>query len=247
MQINLLKWCDDKMTYLKRKGIRFKNGIPQIPEEYIYNDYPKALSTFKSRNDIPEEYRNEAILVFFMYEKDLWPRLSKIEKDIKIMERYAGVSGFDLSPSINMLRPRQKMSILINALYSCYCGTKGIRILPNYRAGDLGTISSANYFPNNVNFIIGNLGCRNKKYKHYGEYILDIILLEKNIETLYVYGPISKTEIERLIRMHGFKIIKFPDRRNRIRNGDISYIFTMENGRVIKNEYDDKTKRKEML
>ena len=160
------------------------------------------------------------------------------------MEMFAGIGGFDLSPSINMLRPRQKMSILINAIYSCYCGTKGIRVLPNFRAGDFGTIQSANYFPNNVNFIIGNLGCCNKNFKNYGAYILEIVLLEKKIDILYVYGSISEKEAERLIRTYGFTIIRFPDRRNRIRNGDASYIYKLEAGRTIKTEYDDKTKRK---
>lgn len=245
MKLNLLKWCDEKITYLKGKGVKFKNGIPQLPEDYIYTGCPKALSTFSTRNDIPEMYRKESILVFYMYERNLWPRLSKIDKDIKIMEMFAGIGGFDLSPSINMLRPRQKMSILINAIYSCYCGTKGIHILPNFRAGDFGTIRTANYFPDNVNFIIGNLGCRKKGVKNYGEYILEIALLEKKIETLYVYGSISNKEAEYLIRTYGFVIVKFPDRRNRIRNGDVSYIYKMEAGRVIKKEYDDKTKRKE--
>lgn len=43
---------------------------------------------------------------------------------------HCGVSGFDLSPSIGMLRPRQRLSILVNAIHACYLGTKGIKILP---------------------------------------------------------------------------------------------------------------------
>lgn len=245
MKINLLKWCDEKVTYLKKKGIEFKNGIPQLPEKYIYKGKPKALTTFDTRNDIPIEYIKESILVFYMYEERLWPRLLKIDEDIEIMRTFAGVGGFDLSPSINMLRPRQKMSILINALYSCYCGTKGILILPNYRSGDFGTIHAANYFPNDVNFMIGNHGCNNR-FKHYGEYLIDIILLEKKIEILYIYGSISKTEATRLINEHGFEIITFPDRRNRIRNGNKSYIYFMKDGEIVKHEYDDKTKRREI-
>lgn len=29
---NLIKWCDDKITYLKKNNIVFKNGIPQLPD-----------------------------------------------------------------------------------------------------------------------------------------------------------------------------------------------------------------------
>lgn len=242
MKINLLKWCDEKITYLKKEGIKFKNGIPQLPKEYIYMDKPKALTTFATRKDIQDEYVKDAILVFYMYEERLWPRLYKIDQDIKIMKKFAGIGGFDLSPSINTLRPRQKMSILINAIHSSYCGSKGVKILPNYRSGDLGTISIANYFPNNVNFIIGNHGCNNK-FKHYGEYIIDIIFMEKRIDTLYVYGSISKTAIMSLINNYGITIITFPDRRNRIRNGNKSYIWVMKDGKVTRQEYNDKTRR----
>ena len=182
-----------------------------------------------------------------MYDNHLWPRLSKIDKDINIMKTFGGISGFDLSPSINMLRPRQKMSIMINAIYSCYCGTKGIKILPNYRSGDFGTICTANYFPDNVDFIIGNLGCNTKDFKQYGEYLLDITLLNKNIKTLYVYGAISEKEISRLIKNNHFSIIKFPDRRNRMRNGSRSYVYSLRNGKIVREEYDDKTKRKEVI
>lgn len=64
IQLNILKWCDDKISYLKENDIRFINGIPQLPTEYLYTDIPKAVSTFSYRNDIPQEVRKEAILTF---------------------------------------------------------------------------------------------------------------------------------------------------------------------------------------
>ena len=54
MQINLLKWCDEKISYLKKYGIIFKNGVAVLPEESIYKDIPLMVSTYKYRNDIPE-------------------------------------------------------------------------------------------------------------------------------------------------------------------------------------------------
>ena len=135
IRFNILKWCDGKISYLKEQGISFKKGIPQLPEDYIYKGRPSAVSTYAYRNDIPEESRPGAILTYFMFEDKLWPRLNKIDTDIEVLKEYGGVSGFDLSPSVGMLRPRQRLSILINALHSCYLGSMGIKILRNPMCG----------------------------------------------------------------------------------------------------------------
>ena len=118
MKYNILRWCDDKISFLKKHDIKFKNGIPQIPESYIYKGRPKALSTFAFKKDIPEEAKKDSLLVFYMFEDKLWVRLSNIDTDIHVMKEYAGIAGFDLSPSITMLRPRQVFSIMINSIYS---------------------------------------------------------------------------------------------------------------------------------
>lgn len=242
MQLNLLRWCDAIISHLKEQGIPFRNGIPQLPEEFIFRDRPKALSTYKYRRDIPEDVRKESLIVFYMYENDLWPRLSKIETDMEVLKAYGGIVGFDLSPSVGMLRPRQKLSILVNAIYSCYCGTKGVKVLPNYRAGDFGTVCAADYFPDNCSFMIGNLGCANNGFREYGEYQLDILLLKKCPEVLFVYGSIVRSEAIRLIKQHGFEIITFPDRRNRVRNNSKSYRYYLSGDKVVKALYDDATK-----
>ena len=242
MQLDLLRWCDAKISHLKGQGIPFINGIPQLPEEFIFRDMPKALSTYKYRRDIPENVRKDSLIVFYMYEIDLWPRLNKIETDLEVLKTYGGIVGFDLSPSIGMLRPRQRLSILVNAVYSCYCGTKGIKVLPNYRAGDFGTICAADFFPDDCSFMIGNLGCASNGFRKYGEYQLDILLLKKRPKTLFVYGSITRNEAARLIKQHGFEIITFPDRRNRIRNNSKSYRYYLSGDRIVKALYADATK-----
>lgn len=223
IQLNILKWCDDKISYLKEKNIRFINGIPQLPVEYLYTDIPKAVSTFSYRNDIPPEVRKEAILTFYMFEDKLWPRLKKIDEDIVVLKEYGGIAGFDLSPSIKMLRPRQRLSILINAIYSCYCGTHGIRVLPNFRPGDMGTICAADFFPDNSYFIIGNHGCNRNGFKRYGQYMLQITLDKKKPDVLFVYGAITAREARELTTLYNLEIMTYPDRRNRVRNGSESY------------------------
>ena len=238
LKFNILKWADAKISLLKESGIDFIDDIPQLPSEYLYNDIPIEVSTFAYRNDISADDRKNSLLTYYMYESRLWPRLYKIDEDIKILKEYGGVTGFDLSPSVGMLRPRQRFSILINAIHSCYLGIKGIRILPNYRAGDFGTICAADFFPDDCSFIVGNLGCSNNGYKSYGEYQLDIVLTKKSPSILYIYGSISKKEATRLIISNNLSIISFPDRRNRVRNNSKSYYYYIKDGKVDKVLFD---------
>ena len=234
IKFNILLWCDEKISYLKDIGVAFDNGIPQLPSNYLFTDHPSAVSTFAYRNDIPKEAKSKALLTFFMYEDKLWPRLSKIDEDIIILQEYGGVTGFDLSPSVLILRPRQRLSILVNAIHSCYLGSKGIKILPNYRAGDFGTLCAADYFPDDCSFIVSNLGCVSNGFKEYGEYQLDIVLRKKSPQILYIYGFISKHEALRLIKRNGFEIISYPDRRNRVRNNSKSYRYYLAQNELCK-------------
>ena len=241
MQFNLLNWCDDKITYLKDRQISFVDGVPQLPREFLFDKEVKALSTYSHRKDIPDTVKADALLSFYMFDEFLWPRLYKVDDDLNTLKGYGGIVGFDLSPSIGMLRPRQRLSILINAIYSCYCGCNGIKVLPNYRAGDLGTVCMADFFPDNVPFMIGNHGCNRNGFKGYGLYETDIILGKKRPSILYFYGSVSKTDAEYLIRKYGISIITFPDRRNRIRNGSKSFRYLIEDNIIKKDIYYDAT------
>ncbi len=242
LHFNILKWCDDKISYLKTQGIQFKNGIPQLPDRFVYKEKPRALSTFKYRGDIPKGVRPYALIAFYMFEEDLWPRMLKIDGDVKIFKEYGGIVGFDLSPSVGMLRPRQQLSILINAIYSCYCGTKEIPVLPNYRAGDLETTFDADFFPDDCSFMVSNLGCVRDGFKEYGYYQLDRLLLRKRPEILYVHGSITEADAKRLVRRNGFKIVSFPDRRSRVRNCRKSYCYFLSNNEVCRTLYEDFTR-----
>ncbi|SEP58035.1 protein of unknown function [Lachnospiraceae bacterium RM5] len=232
--INILLWCDEKLSHLKQNNVEIKNGIPQLSKDDLYTDVPKKMTTFAYRNDVSDSDKKETILTFFMYEEKLWPRLKTIDDDIKIMSEYGGISGFDLSPCIGMLKPRQRMSILINAIYSSYCALKGVKVLANYRAGDFSTVNLADYFPNNNQFIVGNLGCNRNGFKNYGYYMLIQVLRKKNPSNIYFFGGISKKEAEEYLNTSLNFIITFPDRRNRVRNDSKAYIYYLKNEKVVK-------------
>ncbi len=237
LNFNILKWCDEKITYLKSSDIRFVDGMPQIPENFLYTDYPIDVVPYCFRKQVEVADKNKTLLAFYMLEKYLWPRLSKIDSDINEMKNYAGIVGFDLSPSVGMLRPRQLLSILVNSIYDCYVGSKGVKVMPNYRAGDFGTICFADCFPDNKPFMIGNLGCNNNGFKEYGLYQLGIILRKKKPGTLYMFGGISKSNALMLIRKYGVELIGFADNRSRKRNGYESYRYCLSENTLIKENY----------
>ena len=236
-RFNLIKWCDDNISYLKKNNIIFKNGIPQLPSEFIYNNVPRFVSTFIYRNDIPLEYRKDSLLGFYMYETNLWPRLSKMDSDILIAKDYGGVIGFDLSPCIGMLQPRQRLSILVNAIFSCRYGLAGVKVLPNYRPGDISTVCAADFFPDDCPFIIGNLGCNRNGFKDYGMYLLKMALRKKHTNLVFVYGSISTADAYDLNKHFGISVISFPDRRNRVRNNSKAYYYHASPEGFVKSVY----------
>lgn len=102
IQINILKWSDTKITFLKENNIEFNKGIPQLPNEFIFKKKPVAMSTYAYRKDIGENEKKDSLINFYMYENRLWPRLNKIDEEIPILLEYGGIVGFDLSPSVKM-------------------------------------------------------------------------------------------------------------------------------------------------
>lgn len=234
---NILIWSDEMISQLKEKGIRFENGVAVIPEKFIYQDKVSMISTYKYRNDIPDRLKSTSLLAYFMPDDNLFNRIRKLETEIPIMKEYGGICGFDLSPSVGMLRPRQRFSILINSIFNTYCGSCGVKILPNSRVGDLGTMSMTGSFPNGMDFITGKHGCNSYGFKEYGLYQLCLQIHEKQPHILYVYGNVSLKEARVLFRYSknvNFNIITFPDRRNRVRNKAQPHRICIENGRIVK-------------
>lgn len=237
MKLNIFQWCDERLSQIKDAGIAIQGGIAVLPENMIYSDNVQMISTFKYRNDIPEELRKSSLLCNFMPDADIFTRLVRMDEDIHEMEKFGGICGQDLSPSVGMLRPRQRFSLLINSIYNCSMAIRGIKILPNSRVGDFGTMDMTNAFPNGVSFITGMHGCKNYGFKEYGLYQLRLIVREKKPPVLYVYGTLTTKEAARLFWCNEFRIITFPDRRNCVRNGAKAFIFYLDGQRIRKEPF----------
>lgn len=217
--VNLISWCDENISLLKANGISFEGGLAHLPQDAVYNDIPYCIVPFRYRNDIPVDHKKDALLAFFTADTDLFPRLERIDDDIKILTEYGGMCGFDMSPCIGMLRPRQQMSLLISSIYNCRCALAGIKIVPNARVGDLGTICLVSAsIPQCSMIVTGELGCRQKKLKSYGLYQLGQIIQEHKPEKVLVYGGFSITEASQCAANIHPQFLVYPGRRSRMRN-----------------------------
>jgi hypothetical protein len=186
MFMNLFKIADELYSHLTNAGIKFtEDGYPIIPDEMILKDFPDEIVPFEHRNVCVD--KQTTVLSHFSNDELLYRRLRNLEKDISICREYMGVVGFDLSPRLGWNLEQQKFNLLINQLVNTYRAVNGIKILPNFRIGELSTISALNSYPSNCLFAVGTLGC-SKGYKSINSTILRTKLLYKRPSGLLVYG-----------------------------------------------------------
>lgn len=215
---NLIKWCDEKITFLKSSGIVFKNDFPVLPEDSYYTDIPAVIESFQFRNKIPCDIRNQSLICYFSPDERLVQRLYKIDEEIAILHNYAGICGFDLSPSVTMLRPRQRLSLLVNSLFNCYVALHGIKVLPNCRVGDLANMSVLNNISPFTNVISGEIGCDRNGLHNYGTYQLRITLKKLSPPVLFTYGGLSKQDIKTICGRTPQNFISYPSARDKYFN-----------------------------
>lgn len=232
--LKLLNWCDRMITLLKKQGISFVDGMPVLPLSSIYSDIPMTIETYAHRNDIPDEIKSRSIIAYFDNDKNLLNRLFNIEREIVVLKQYGGICGFDLSPCITMLRPRQKLSILISALFNCYVAINGIKILINARTGDLATMSVIGSIPRGSNFISGELGCHKHMYKAYGKYQLKLTVEMVCPQILFVYGNLSKKDISYVCGNRKLVVIIYPGRRKKMMDNKKTVVLICDSGEYRK-------------
>ena len=216
---NLIKWLDEKITFLKQNGIMFVNGMPVIPSAALYTGIPHMVETYAHRHCVPCEKRPETLLAFFDNDDNLTNRLFKIDDEIEELKQYGGICGFDLSACITMLRPRQKISLLVCAVFNCYVALHGVKVLPNCRVGDLTTMSLIDTIPPYTNLISGELGCHNNSLKMYGIHQLRLIAKKVGPDIMFVYGNLSKKDIRYIFGRQPQTVVMYPDHRHRTRDG----------------------------
>ncbi len=227
------------ISYLKKEGIEFIDAYPVLPKESYYTDIPLTIESFQFRNKIPENIQHESLVCYFSKDDRLISRLYKIDEEIPILQNYGGICGFDLSASVTMLRPRQKLSLLVSALFNCYVALHGIKVLPNCRVGDFANMSIIRSIQPYSNIISGELGCKKNGFNEYGLYQLRIITKRIVPEIMFIYGNISKKDI-RCICGHAPQIFfVYPSARNKYRNGKKPQVILWDGSSACKIPLDD--------
>lgn len=199
--MGIINWCDRKITELKHAKVRFVNGRPQIPEGMIYVDIPERIETFQFRKEIPIEMRKNSLIAFYSNDERIWNRLNKVETESLEFLNYGGIVGMDLSPSVNMLRPRQMHSILMNQIYNCLMAIRGVKVAINARIGDLKTNSLIKDYPQSKTLVFGNLGCKGvfAEYSMFQFRKWIDLLTPKNI---CFYGTFGKNDLCRMKKLN---------------------------------------------
>ncbi|MGM9665612.1 MAG: DUF4417 domain-containing protein [Eubacteriales bacterium] len=186
--MNLFKIAENLHQSLAHAGIRFtRDGYPVIPKEMILQEYPDEMVPFEHRNACKNPHKT--VLTHFSNDELLYRRLRHIDEDIEICKTYMGVVGFDLSPRLGWNIEQQRFNLLINQMVNAYRAINGVRILPNFRIGDITTISALDSFPANSLYAVGALGC-SKGYAAINTAYLNAKLLYKRPDGLLVYGKL---------------------------------------------------------
>ena len=92
---------------------------------------------------------------------------------------------------------------------------EGIKILPNARCGDFGTISLLGMYPKGCNIIISNHGCKKHGFKYYGLYQTLYINDFLKPKQIFSYGNVSKKEYKFINKKYKNNIIVFPEHRKK--------------------------------
>lgn len=206
--MNLFSIADELSSHLIKAGVIFtEDGYPIIPDEMILKKYPDEIIPFEHRNTCIN--KNTTVLSHFSNDELLYRRLRNLEKDISICKEYMGVVGFDLSPRLGWSLEQQKFNLLLNQLVNAFRAVNGVKIIPNFRIGELSTISALDSYPPNSLFVVGTLGC-SKGYKSINSTMLRTKLLYKRPEGILVYGKLH-LEYQHIIEEFGIPYRVYQD------------------------------------
>lgn len=186
--MNLFKIAENLQKSLSNAGIKFTgDGYPILPKEMILQEYPDEMVPFEHRNACKNPQKT--VLTHFANDESLYRRLRHLDEDIKIFKPYMGATGFDLSPRLDWNTEQQKFNLLMNQMVNAYRAIHGVKILPNFRIGDMTTISALDSFPQNGIYAVGTLGC-SKGYAFINSTYLRAKLLYKRPDGLLIYGKL---------------------------------------------------------
>ncbi|MDO5576289.1 MAG: DUF4417 domain-containing protein [Fibrobacter sp.] len=214
MNTSLFKLIDSLNNELVSKGIVYYKNYPMIPAEMLIKERPKEILPFEHRNACTD--KKNTLLCHYSTDNLLYRRLKYLEKDNEILQEYMGVIGFDLSPRLGWHTKHQKFNLLLNQTVNAYRALNGVKILPNFRTGDMDTMEILQAYPTNSWYAVGTLGC-SRGYIKENSILLRTKLLYARPERLLIYG-ILRSEYKAILDEFGIPYDVYKDFRTRSYN-----------------------------
>ncbi len=162
----------------------------------LLNEEPEEIVPFDNKNSCKNP--NRSVVCYYEKDEKLYRRLLKLDSDTIILKKYMAVAGFDLSPRLQTDLKNQKFNILLNRMIDVYRATNGIKILPNFRIGDLETLDSLSTYPVGSCFAVGTLDCSCWKVTEADLSYMMAKLLYIRPSKLFIYGKL-KEEYKRIL------------------------------------------------
>ncbi len=164
MKFDVIGYTDKLYNQVKEYGIKFnKYNYPIFPEEFILREIPEDILPYEHRK--AAKNKQKTIVCFFAEDEQLYKNFKNLETVAENCSEYMGIAGFDLSPCVYWDIKQQKLNILLSQLVTLRIAISGVKILPNFRIGDLNTIQALSSYPNNTIYSVGSLGCSKRVSK----------------------------------------------------------------------------------
>lgn len=198
-------------------GIGFDgNGMPILPPRSFIDGEPAEMLPYHQRNLAQKPDRT--VICMFSPDYLLEQRIRCLRRNLIEYKAYMGVTGFDLSMRIGMKLEDQLRMAKINKIVDCYLAVNGVKILPNFRVGDVTSISVILNYPKDIPYAVGALGCK-RGASYIDEAILRAKIIYARPSRLLIYGEPRDDGI-RILRDFGVPFNVYKDFRSRSYSGE---------------------------
>ena len=211
--INEIELVECYTAYLKERGVRFySNGFPKFESKWFITDPPLVIAPFNKRKYYSQNKRDISIC-YFEKDEDLYPRFSKVFKEINILREYHSVCMMDISISPLMLDEVQRMNLLLNLLFTAVIAVNGIKIMPSFRTGNFETL---NLLVASVGiskyWVMGSVGTQQIRSNLFYEYLFRAKCLFIMPKTLLSYGRPNNSTTG-CLNEYGIECLQYKDFR----------------------------------
>lgn len=166
----------------------YPDGYPIIEPWMVATAPPKELFQWDRRRDVKAPENSG--MSFYCNDPGFIPILNNPQGYVEKLRKYECIVGIDPSPYDNMPLVVQKSQIFNNLAITYFYGKNGLKVIPNVRLGDMGTLSALAAYPKHTLIAIGTNGFMLRKDNR--ALFTDQVTVTVNVlepSGIIVYGP----------------------------------------------------------